>query len=79
MQIGEEQAKQKAAELAVKQAEHNRKKKEATLARKKKKEAEQPEIIEVSGTVKTTAVPKAVVVQQDEPEATEENNTDAQP
>lgn len=79
MQIGEEQAKQKAAELAVKQAEHNRKKKEATLARKKKKEAEQPEIIEVFGTVKTTAVPKAVVVQHDEPEATEENNTDAQP
>lgn len=78
MQIGEEQAKQKAAELAVKQAEHNRKKKEATLARKKKKEEEQPEIIEVSGTVKTTTASKAVVVQHDEPEAAEESNTDAQ-
>lgn len=58
MQIGEEQAKEKAAELAMKQAEHNRKKKEAAIERKKKKEAEKPEIIEVSGTIKPTVAPK---------------------
>lgn len=53
MQIGEEQAKEKAAEIALKQAEHNQKKKAAQLARKKKKEAEKPEIIEMTGSVKT--------------------------
>ncbi|MGN0570782.1 MAG: hypothetical protein ACI4K9_01225 [Candidatus Fimenecus sp.] len=56
MQIGEEQAKEKAAEIALKQAEHNRKKKEAQLARKQKKEEEQPEIIVMSGNVKTGSV-----------------------
>lgn len=53
MQIGEEQAKEKAAELALKQAEHNRKKKAAQAERKKKKEENKPEIIEMRGNVKT--------------------------
>lgn len=53
MQIGEEQAKEKAAEIALKQAEHNRKKKAAQAERKKKKEENKPEIIEMTGNVKT--------------------------
>lgn len=53
MQIGEEQAKEKAAEIALKQAEHNRKKKAAQAERKKKKEENKPEIIEMTGNIKT--------------------------
>ena len=56
MQIGEEQAKEKAAEIALKQAEHNRKKKAAQAERKKKKEENKPEIIEMTGNVKTGGV-----------------------
>ncbi|MGN0555044.1 MAG: hypothetical protein ACI4LI_04000 [Candidatus Fimenecus sp.] len=74
MQIGEEQAKQKAEELAVKQAEHNRKKKEAQQARKKKKEEEQPEIIVMSGNVKTGAVD---IIEEEAPKNTENTDTDS--
>lgn len=56
MQIGEEQAKEKAAEIALKQAEHNRKKKAAQAERKKEKEENKPEIIEMTGNVKTGGV-----------------------
>lgn len=74
MQIGEEQAKQKAEELAVKQAEHNRKKKAAQQARKKKKEEEQPEIIVMSGNVKTGAVD---ITEEEAPKNTENTDTDS--
>lgn len=53
MQIGEEQAKEKAKEIAEKQAEHNRKMREAQKVRKKKKAEDRPEIIVMSGHVKT--------------------------
>lgn len=56
MQIGEEQAKEKAAEIALKQAEHNRKKKAAQAEKKKKKEENKPEIVEMTGNVKTGGV-----------------------
>lgn len=74
MQIGEEQAKQKAEELAVKQAEHNRKKKAAQQARKKKKEEEQPEIIVMSGNVKTGTVD---ITEEEAPKNTENTDTDS--
>lgn len=74
MQIGEEQAKQKAEELAVKQAEHTRKKKAAQQARKKKKEEEKPEIIVMTGNVKNDT---AAVLQDETPKKSDNGDSDS--
>lgn len=55
MHIGEEQAKEKAAELAEKQAEHLKKKKQWQKEKARRKAEQAPEIIHVSGNVKFSA------------------------
>ena len=52
MQIGEEQAKEKAAELAEKQKEHLKKKKQWQKEKARRKAENAPEVIHVSGNVK---------------------------
>lgn len=52
MHIGEEQAKEKAAELAKKQEEHLKKKKQWQKEKARRKAENAPEIIHVSGNVK---------------------------
>lgn len=55
MQIGEEQAKEKAAELAKKQEEHLKKKKQWQKEKARRKAENAPEVIHVSGNVKFSA------------------------
>lgn len=52
MQIGEEQAKEKAAQLAKKQEEHLKKKKQWQKEKARRKAENAPEVIHVSGNVK---------------------------
>ena len=52
MQIGEEQAKEKAAQLAKKQEEHLKKKKQWQKEKARRKAENAPEVIQVSGNVK---------------------------
>ena len=74
MQIGEDQATNLAADRAVKQAVHYRKKIVAEQSLKNQIEADQPEIIVMSGNVKTGAVD---ITEEEAPKNTEKTDTDS--